>query len=68
MNLNDRSSTSPPAAAADALRESELQQIREALQGLRFGSVNVIVQDGLVIQIDRTEKKRLRRGAAEPNR
>jgi len=28
---------------------------------LRFGSVNVIVQDGVVVQIDRTEKRRLRR-------
>ncbi len=27
-------------------RNVELQQIREALQGLRFGAVNVIVQDG----------------------
>jgi hypothetical protein len=27
---------------------------------LRFGSVNIVVQDGVVIQIDRTEKRRLR--------
>jgi len=36
------------------------QQIREALRGLRYGTVNVIVQDGVVVQIDRTEKRRLR--------
>jgi hypothetical protein len=35
-------------------------QIRDSLRGLRFGSVNIIVQDGVVIQIDRTEKRRLR--------
>jgi len=52
-------SASEPVDAAD--RSSELEQIREALQGLRFGSVNVIVQDGVVVQIDRTEKKRLKR-------
>jgi hypothetical protein len=40
--------------------EEALEQIRESLRGLRFGSVNVIVQDGVVIQIDRTEKRRLR--------
>ena len=42
-------------------RETELQHIREALQGLRYGAVHIIVQDGVVIQIERTEKHRLRR-------
>jgi hypothetical protein len=45
----------PPRAVDDALT-----QIRDSLRGLRFGSVNIIVQDGVVIQIDRTEKRRLR--------
>jgi hypothetical protein len=40
--------------------EEAIEQIRESLRGLKFGSVNIIVQDGVVIQIDRTEKKRLR--------
>jgi hypothetical protein len=40
--------------------DEELNQIRDSLRGLRFGSVNIIVQDGVVIQIDRTEKRRLR--------
>jgi hypothetical protein len=35
-------------------------EIRESLRGLRFGSVNIIVQDGVIIQIDRTDKRRLR--------
>lgn len=42
-------------------REQDLQQIREALRGLRYGSVSIIIQDGVVVQIDRTEKKRVRR-------
>lgn len=41
-------------------REQELLQIREALRSLRFGSVNIVVQDGVVVQIDRTERRRLR--------
>ena len=45
----------------DVERDNELQQIREALAGLRFGSVTIVVQDGVVVQIDRTEKKRLQR-------
>jgi hypothetical protein len=40
--------------------DDALNQIRDSLRGLRFGSVNIIVQDGVVIQIDRTEKRRLR--------
>jgi hypothetical protein len=37
------------------------QHICDALRGLHFGTVTLIVQDGLVIQVDRTEKKRLPR-------
>lgn len=40
--------------------QTSLEQIEGALRGLKFGNVNVIVQDGVVIQIDRTEKLRLR--------
>lgn len=45
---------------SDYRREQELQQIRDALKGLRFGTVTVVVQDGVVVQIDRTDKRRLR--------
>ncbi len=41
-------------------REQELAHIREALAGLRYGEVSVVVQDGVVVQIARTEKRRLR--------
>jgi hypothetical protein len=34
--------------------------IRAALEGLRFGSVTIHVQDGMVVQIERTEKLRPR--------
>ena len=44
----------------DAAPDETLTQIRDSLRGLKFGSVNIIVQDGVVIQIDRTEKRRLR--------
>ena len=52
----------PKASAAEqvAAGDDALNQIRDSLRGLRFGSVNIIVQDGVVIQIDRTEKRRLR--------
>lgn len=45
-------------------RDQDLQHIREALRGLRYGTVNIIIQDGVVVQIDRTEKKRVRRNGS----
>ncbi|MBY0526239.1 MAG: YezD family protein [Gemmataceae bacterium] len=49
----------PPAADRHLARA--LQVIENALRGLQFGEVTVIVQDGLVIQVERTERTRLRR-------
>lgn len=46
---------------SDPLREQVMQQIRESLRGLRYGVVNIVVQDGVIVQIDRTEKRRIRR-------
>jgi hypothetical protein len=34
-------------------------QITEALNGLRFGAIAIVVHDGRVTQIDVTEKRRL---------
>lgn len=42
-------------------------RIVTALRGLRYGSVTAVVQDGVVVQVDRTEKFRLeRREAVQP--
>jgi hypothetical protein len=38
-----------------------LQEVLEAICRLRHGSVEVIVQDGKIVQIDTTEKRRLDR-------
>ena len=35
--------------------------VREALRAMRFGSVTLVVQDGVVIQVDKNEKIRLSR-------
>jgi hypothetical protein len=45
----------------DARAEQVLEQIRQALTGLRFGQISVIVQDGVVVQIERIERRRLSR-------
>ena len=54
--IQQQSKTSSVDQAAD----EAITQIRDSLRGLRYGSVNIIVQDGVIIQIDRTEKRRLR--------
>lgn len=51
-----------PSGRERTITDEDLQQIRESLRGLRFGSVNIIVQDGLIVQIDRTEKRRVING------
>lgn len=40
-----------------------LDKVRDALAELRFGTVTVVVQDGVVVQVERTEKVRLARPA-----
>jgi hypothetical protein len=37
-----------------------LDCVQEALRGLRYGAVTVVVQDGVVVQLERTDKLRLR--------
>jgi hypothetical protein len=36
-----------------------LRHLRDAIRGMRFGTITIVVQDGIVVQIDRTEKTRL---------
>ena len=49
-----------PSSRRDAALEEALEQIRCALQGLQFGEVSVIVQDGVVVQLERRERRRVR--------
>jgi hypothetical protein len=45
--------------------EQPWREIQEALQGLQYGSVTVVVQDGHVVQVERLEKRRLVRGSGK---
>jgi hypothetical protein len=49
-----------PSPAAER-EEAALRVIRDALRELQFGSVTAVVQDGVVVQVERTEKHRLAR-------
>jgi hypothetical protein len=52
-------------ATQDVDRTSEaLDRIARALRGLCYGTVTAVVQDGVVVQVERTEKIRIDRRAA----
>ena len=36
-----------------------LQWVRESLRDIRFGTLTLVVQDGQVVQVEKTERKRL---------
>jgi len=56
INQQPGPSTTEPTAANN---DVALTRIGDALRGLRYGSVLAIVQDGVIVQIERTEKTRL---------
>ncbi|TMA78216.1 MAG: DUF2292 domain-containing protein [Deltaproteobacteria bacterium] len=44
----------------DSRADEAIGRIEAALRGLRFGTVTAVVQNGVVVQVERTEKVRLR--------
>lgn len=64
MNHQSPRPDKPRLQRSAEISEAELLEIRDSLRGLRFGSVQIVVQDGVVVQIDRTEKRRFRRDDA----
>ena len=54
--------TSPAAPRTEAERnlDESIASVREALSGLRYGAVSLTIHEGRVVQIDVTEKKRLK--------
>ena len=49
-------SPKPPNTAKETL---SLAAVQEAITSIRFGVVQIIIQDGRIVQIDKTEKIRL---------
>ncbi len=49
------------AVAASSRERAVLQEVVKAIRKVRHGYVQIIVQDGQVVQIDTMEKKRLDR-------
>jgi hypothetical protein len=59
--MADKTPTSPePAHPANKFPIDEvIAEVRAAVEKVRFGSVQLIIQDGRIVQIDTIEKKRL---------
>jgi hypothetical protein len=60
-DMQNQLETETTARKVDSLGDQVIGQIIKTLQGLRFGVVSIVVQDGVVVQIERTEKHRLTR-------
>jgi hypothetical protein len=48
----------PHPSAEDTNLRWTWQHIENALRDLQFGSITLLVQDGVVVQVERTERKR----------
>jgi len=46
----------------DQLNGELVRILREILRSIRFGTITLIIQDGRVIQVDKSEKFRLAKG------
>lgn len=47
--------------------EEWLTRIKEAVAGLKYGTVQIVVHDGRIVQIERTEKFRYEGSSSAPN-
>jgi len=62
--MSERTVTeTPPSSTRDPQQlDQALEHVRQALVGLQFGEVSIIVRDGVIVQIERIERRRFRRG------
>jgi hypothetical protein len=64
--MNDPTTESSAASREQNLQWA-LQQIEASLRDLRYGALTLVVQDGVIVQVERTERHRYRRQhGAEP--
>lgn len=42
------------------LINSHLEIVEDLIRSIKYGSITIIVQDGKIVQIDKTEKHRIR--------
>jgi hypothetical protein len=60
MGEKDAAKTSRlPSGSGKHKKPDVLAYVEQALSGLQYGQITLIVHDGVVVQIERTEKHRL---------
>jgi hypothetical protein len=59
MAINDLQQSNPLKGASTPQDKQVLDGIAQALSGLRFGSIEIVVHEGKVTQIERKEKFRI---------
>lgn len=42
------------------LERSHLDMLEKLLNGMKYGNITIVIQDGKIIQIDKTEKYRVK--------
>jgi hypothetical protein len=52
--------TEPPEP--ETRNRGPLRYVEEALRGLKYGALTIVVQDGVIVQVERTERHRFQRG------
>ncbi len=57
MNMTDRRSSMQGSRQSE--RDIPIETLRELLRGLRYGTLELTVHDGRVVQIERRERVRL---------
>ena len=57
--MSDKPRPAPGVPSAGGAPALPIDAIQEAVKSVRFGVVQLIIQDGRVVQIDKTEKIRL---------
>jgi hypothetical protein len=70
--MSSQTSTPAPtdAVSTDGLRlpQALLHELREALRAIRYGTIELVIHDGRVVQLERREKVRFDVGLTDQKR
>ena len=59
---------SPGGADPLPMPPALLQELRQALRSIRYGTIELVIHDGRVVQLERREKVRFDQGVTEQKR
>jgi hypothetical protein len=63
MTSTENRKTIPTVGRLGSIADDDAERVLGALRGLRYGAVTVVVHDGMIVQVERTEKVRVPRRA-----